>query len=47
MSGLDWRRLRGLTAREIIAALIRDGFTLRSAGSGHRRYQPVDEFGPG
>jgi predicted RNA binding protein YcfA (HicA-like mRNA interferase family) len=29
MSEIDWSRLRSLTAREVIAALIRDGFELR------------------
>jgi hypothetical protein len=42
MSGLDWKRLRGLTAREIVAALIRDGFGLdfppRSGGMGSERH---------
>lgn len=28
MSGIDWSRLRSLTAREVISALIRDGFFL-------------------
>jgi predicted RNA binding protein YcfA (HicA-like mRNA interferase family) len=42
MSGLDWKRLRGLTAREIIAALVRDGFSLRSGASGHQRYRHAD-----
>lgn len=30
MSGIDWSRLRSLTAREMISALIRDGSFLRS-----------------
>ena len=42
MSGIDWRQLRSLTAREIIAALIRDGFTLRSKSSAHQRFRHPD-----
>ena len=40
---LNYAPLRTLTAREIIAALIRDGFYLRSSGgSSHQRYQHPD-----
>ena len=42
MSGIDWRQLRGLTARDIVAALIRDGFSLRSTASAHQRYRHPD-----
>ncbi len=42
MSGIDWKQLRGLTAREIVSALIRDGFTLRSTGGAHQRYRHPD-----
>jgi predicted RNA binding protein YcfA (HicA-like mRNA interferase family) len=42
MSGIDWSRLRSLTAREIIAALIRDGFLLRSQSGSHQRYRHSD-----
>ena len=42
MSELDWTRLRGLAAREIVTALIRDGFSLRSTGSAHQRYRHPD-----
>jgi predicted RNA binding protein YcfA (HicA-like mRNA interferase family) len=42
MSGIDWTKLRSLTAREIISALIRDGFTLRSTGGAHQRYRHPD-----
>jgi predicted RNA binding protein YcfA (HicA-like mRNA interferase family) len=37
MSQIDWSRLRSLTARELIAALIRDGFELRHQAGSHRR----------
>lgn len=41
--GLNYARLQNLTAREIISALIRDGFYLRSSGGGsHQRYQHAD-----
>jgi len=40
--GIDYRRIRGLTARELIAALTRDGFYfIRQKGS-HQRYGHVD-----
>jgi predicted RNA binding protein YcfA (HicA-like mRNA interferase family) len=40
--GLDYARLHGLTARELISALTRDGFVLdRQAGS-HRLYLHQD-----
>jgi predicted RNA binding protein YcfA (HicA-like mRNA interferase family) len=42
MSGIDWKQLRSLTAREIVSALIRDGFTLRSTGGAHQRYRHPD-----
>jgi predicted RNA binding protein YcfA (HicA-like mRNA interferase family) len=42
MSGLDWRRLRNITARELAAALARDGFVLRSKGNVHQRYRHAD-----
>jgi predicted RNA binding protein YcfA (HicA-like mRNA interferase family) len=39
---MDYRKLRSLTARELIAALERDGFTfIRQKGS-HRRYRHPD-----
>jgi len=41
--GIDYGRLRSLTAREIIAALFRDGFFLRSSRKGsHQRFQHQD-----
>ena len=43
---IDYARLHSLTAREIISALIRDGFYLRSAGGSsgsHQRFQHQDD----
>ena len=40
--GIDYSRLRGLTAREIVSALIRDGFYLRSQPGSHQRYYHPD-----
>jgi predicted RNA binding protein YcfA (HicA-like mRNA interferase family) len=42
MTEIGWSRLRSLTARELIAALIRDGFWLRRQSGSHRRYQHAD-----
>ncbi len=42
MSEIDWSRLRSLTAREIINALQRDGFSLRNQSGSHQRYQHPD-----
>jgi predicted RNA binding protein YcfA (HicA-like mRNA interferase family) len=40
--GIDYRALRSLTARELIAALVRDGFYfVRQTGS-HQRYRHSD-----
>jgi predicted RNA binding protein YcfA (HicA-like mRNA interferase family) len=39
---MDWSRLRSLTARELINALIRDGFFLRSQEGSHQRYRHAD-----
>ena len=39
---LDYGALRGLTAREIAAALIRDGFDLRRQRGSHQRYVHAD-----
>lgn len=39
---MDWSRLRSLTARELISALIRDGFFLRSQEGSHQRYRHSD-----
>jgi predicted RNA binding protein YcfA (HicA-like mRNA interferase family) len=39
---IDYRGLRSVTARELIAALVRDGFYfVRQTGS-HRRYRHAD-----
>ena len=42
--GINYAQLRSLTAREIMAALVRDGFSLRPhrKGSSHQRYQHPD-----
>ncbi len=42
MSELPWRALRSLTAREIISALIRDGFSLHAQRGSHQRYRHAD-----
>ena len=40
--GINYANLRSLTAREIIAALFRDGFYLRSGKGSHQRFQHQD-----
>jgi predicted RNA binding protein YcfA (HicA-like mRNA interferase family) len=40
--GIDWSRLRSVTAREIIGVLLRDGFSLRHQAGAHRRYRHLD-----
>jgi len=42
MSDIEWRRLRGLTAREVINALARDGFTFYNQRGSHQRYRHAD-----
>ena len=42
MSEIDWRRLRNLTASQIIRALINDGFVLRNQRGSHQRYRHSD-----
>ena len=42
MSEIEWRRLRNLTAREIINALSRDGFTFANQRGSHQRYRHAD-----
>jgi predicted RNA binding protein YcfA (HicA-like mRNA interferase family) len=42
MTELDWTRLRSVTARQIVAALLRDGFTLRRQAGSHARYVHPD-----
>lgn len=39
---IDYSKLRNLTAREIISALSRDGFYLRSQKGSHQRYYQPD-----
>ena len=39
---IPWRSLRSITAREIISALYRDGFTLRSSAGSHQRFRHLD-----
>ena len=43
MNQIEWRRLRNLTAREIITALIRDGFVLHNQRGSHQRYRHADD----
>ena len=42
MSDIEWRRLRNITAREMIGALIRDGFMLYNQRGSHQRYRHAD-----
>ncbi len=42
MSEIDWSRLRSLSTREMISALRRDGFFLRSQRGSHQRYRHAD-----
>jgi predicted RNA binding protein YcfA (HicA-like mRNA interferase family) len=39
---LDYSALRGLTARRIVAALLRDGFLLDRRSGSHRLYRHPD-----
>jgi predicted RNA binding protein YcfA (HicA-like mRNA interferase family) len=39
---IEYRLLRSVTAREMIAALIHDGFFLRRQAGSHQRYQHPD-----
>lgn len=39
---IDYSHLRNLTARELISALVRDGFYLRRQKGSHQRYQHTD-----
>ena len=39
---LDYSRLRNLTARQVIAALLHDGFQLRRQKGSHQRYVHPD-----
>jgi len=39
---MDYSRLRSVTARQLAAALIADGFVLRRQRGSHRRYRHPD-----
>ena len=39
---IDYRRLRSVTAREIVNGLLADGFVLRRQKGSHQRYQHDD-----
>ena len=39
---IDYRRLRGLSAREIMSALMRDGFVLDRQSGAHQHYRHPD-----
>ena len=39
---IDWSALRSLTARELISALIRDGFSLSAQSGSHQHYRHAD-----
>ena len=40
--GIDYGRLRNLTARELISALVRDGFSFDRGGGSHQIYYHAD-----
>src|SRR3954451_4883744 len=42
MSEIEWRRLRNITAREIVNALVRDGFVFYNQRGSHLRYRHSD-----
>jgi len=42
MSGIDYSKIRSLTAREIISALIKDGFYLDRQSGSHQQYRHQD-----
>jgi predicted RNA binding protein YcfA (HicA-like mRNA interferase family) len=42
MNEIEWRRLRNITAREIVNALIRDGFVFHNQRGSHQRYRHSD-----
>jgi len=42
MSRIDYSKLRSLSAKEIISALIRDGFYLERQAGSHRQYGHQD-----
>jgi predicted RNA binding protein YcfA (HicA-like mRNA interferase family) len=39
---IDYSKLRSLTAREMVRALLADGFTLTAGATNHRRYRHAD-----
>jgi predicted RNA binding protein YcfA (HicA-like mRNA interferase family) len=39
---IDYRRIRNVTARELIGPLLQDGFFLRRQRGSHQRYQHPD-----
>jgi len=43
MNGIDYSKLRSLTAREIISALIRDGFDLNRTSGSHYQFVHPDK----
>ena len=42
MTSVDYRRLRSITARRLIAALLQDGFSLARQTGSHRHYKQPD-----
>jgi predicted RNA binding protein YcfA (HicA-like mRNA interferase family) len=42
MSDIDWSQLRSLTARDLISALMRDGFSLARQAGSHQLYRHPD-----
>ena len=42
MNGIDYGRLRSLTARELVNALLRDGFRMDHQSGSHRQYYHPD-----
>jgi predicted RNA binding protein YcfA (HicA-like mRNA interferase family) len=42
MKGIDYSKLRSITAREIISTLIKDGFSLERQSGSHQQYYHQD-----
>ncbi len=42
MTDFEWKQLRNITARELVNALIRDGFVLYNQRGSHQRYRHDD-----
>lgn len=42
MNGIDYSKLRSLTAKEIISALIKDGFYLERQSGSHQQFRHQD-----